>query len=112
LSVEITAENGIELTPDSPISLRIKMENTTGFCGVPLWAEVRWLTSDGVAVQTGETYAVFVNQEHCGSGRSIHSVTLSTEGPISPLSVQVCEISVKGYASRLYIPVTLVGVRE
>jgi hypothetical protein len=111
-TVEITAQNGIELTPDSPISLQVKIENATGFCGVPLWAEIRWITDDGVTVQSGEKYAVFVNQEHCGSGRSFHSVTLSAESSISPLSVQVCEISVKGYASRLYIPITLVGTRK
>jgi ADP-ribosylglycohydrolase len=111
-TVEITAQNGIELTPDSPVSLQVKIENATGFCGVPLWAEIRWITDDGVTVQSGEKYAVFVNQEHCGSGRSFHSVTLSAESSISPLSVQVCEISVKGYASRLYIPITLVGTRK
>ena len=108
-SVEIASENGIELTADSPIRLCVKIENTTGFCGAPLWAEIRWLTADGVAVTGGERYTVFVNQEHCGTGRSFHSVTLTADTPISPLSVQVCEISVRGYSSRLYIPVTLVG---
>ena len=110
-SVEIAAENGIELTPDAPVRLSVKIDNTMGFCGMPLWAEIRWLTSDGVAVENGERYAVFVNQEHCGTGRSLHTVTLTTEAPVSPLSVQVCEIAVKGYSSRLYIPVTLVGAR-
>ena len=110
-SVEITAENGIELSPENPVQLSVKIENTTGFCGMPLWAEIRWLTSDGVVVEKGDEYAVFVNQEHCGVGRSFHKVTLSTETPISALSVQVCEISVKGYASRIYVPVTLVGTR-
>ena len=111
-SVEIKAENGIELTPDNPIELSVKIENTTGFCGMPLWAEIRWLTCDGVSASGGDRYCVFVNQEHCGSGRSFHKVTLTTETPVSPLSVQVCEISVKGYASRIYIPVTLVGVKQ
>ena len=109
-SVEIASENGLELTPEAPIRLRVKIENTTGFCGMPLWAEIRWLTDDGVTVPTGEKYAVFVNQEHCGTGVSFHEVVLSAEKPLSPLSVQVCEISVKGYSSRIYIPVTLVGV--
>ena len=111
-NVEITAENGIALTPDSPIQLTLKLENVTGFCGMPLWAEIRWLTADGVSVQGGGAYTVFVNQEHCGTGRSFHKVTLTAESPIPPLSVQVCEIAVKGYASRLYIPVTLVGTKE
>ena len=79
---------------------------------MPLWVEVRWLTDDGVAVENGEKYAVFVNQEHCGTGRSFHKVTFTAESPIPPLSVQVCEIAVKGYASRLYVPVTLVGTKE
>lgn len=110
-SVEIMAENGIELTPEGPLQLTVKIENTTGFCGMPLWAEIRWLTCDGVTVQGGDKYAVFVNQEHCGTGRAFHQVTLTAEAPIPPLSVQVCEISVKGYASRIYVPITLVGAR-
>ena len=110
-SVEISAPNGIELTPDSPVSLRVKIENATGFCGIPFRAEIRWLTADGVTVTTGDTYAVFVPQEHCDTGRTVHDVTLSTEKPSSPLSVQICEITAKGYPSRLYIPVTLVGTR-
>ena len=109
--VEITAQNGIELMPNSSLSFCVKIENATGFCGIPFWAEIRWLTSDGVTVSSGNTYAVFVNQEHCGSGRALHTVTLSTEHLASPLSVQVCEITAKGYPSRLYIPVTLVGTQ-
>ena len=111
LSVEITAENGIELSPETPVQLSLKLENISGFCGMPLWAEIRWITVDGVSVEGGNKYAVFVNQEHCGTGRAFHSVTLTTDAPISPLSLQVCEISVKGYSSRIYVPVTLIGAR-
>lgn len=110
-SVEITAKDGIELSQDTPVQLSVKIDNTTGFWGAPLWADIRWLTADGVTVQGGASYAVFVNQEHCGTGRAIHTVTLTAEAPIPALSVQVCEISVRGYASRIYIPVTLVGAR-
>jgi ADP-ribosylglycohydrolase len=111
LSVEITAEKGIELVVDAPVELLVRMENIAGFCSVPIWAEIRWLTADGVEVQNGERYAVFVNQEHCGTGVALHKVTLTTEAPVPSLSVQVCEISVKGFSSRIYIPVTLVGAR-
>ena len=93
------------------MQLSVKIDNTTGFWGAPLWADIRWLTADGVTVQGGASYAVFVNQEHCGTGRAIHTVTLTAEAPIPALSVQVCEISVRGYSSRIYIPVTLVGAR-
>lgn len=111
LSVEITAEQGIEISPEKPVELSVKLDNIAGFCSAPLWTEIRWLTADGVAVEGGEKYAVFVNQEHCGTGRAIHKVTLTTELPVSPLSVQVCEVTVKGFSSRIYVPVTLVGAR-
>ncbi|MBQ9116933.1 MAG: ADP-ribosylglycohydrolase family protein [Clostridia bacterium] len=111
LSVEITAPNGIDIAPLSPVPLNVKIENVAGFMGMPLWADVRWLTPDGISVEGGNEYNVFVNQEHCGTGRAFHDVNIIAEGALQPLNTLVCEISVKGYSSRIYVPVTLVNAR-
>lgn len=111
MDVEITAKNGIDISAENPVTLNVKLENTTGFMGMPLWAEIRWLVPEGINVEGGREYNVFVNQQHCGVGRSFHGVTITAEGALQPLSTLVCEISVKGYSSRIYVPVTLVNAR-
>ncbi len=111
MDVVITATEGIDLSPDTPVKLSIRMDSTLGFCAVPAWATVRWLLPDGVKVEGGEEYSVFLNQKHCGTGRAFHDVTLTCEAPVAPLTTAVCEISVKGFASRIYIPVTLMNAR-
>lgn len=111
MDVVITAKSGIELTPESPVELSIKMDSTLGFTAVPLWASCRWLLPEGVSIDGGEEYGVFLNQKHCGTGRAFHEVTLRCESALAPLTTVVCEISVKGFCSRIYIPVTLVHAR-
>ena len=111
LNVTITSEDGIELSPQNPIRLNIRMDNTVGFCTTPLWTNIRWLLPEGVSIEGGNEYKVFVNQKHCGTGRAYHAVTLSTDRPIAPFTTCVCEISTYGFSSKIYIPVTLVNAR-
>ena len=111
LDVEITAKEGIDIKPETPLELEIRLENTTGFMGMPLWANVRWILPDGFTIEGGQEYNVFVNQEHCGLGRSFHKINIIAQYGLQPLNTLVCEIYVKGYSSRIYVPVTLVSSR-
>ena len=111
LDVKITAPNGIEISPDSELNLNILMENTTGYFGMPLYVNVRWLLPDGISVVGGNEYTVFVDQHHCGLGRSAHSVMLKTEAAQKPLVNAVCELTVPGYPTKIYVPVSLISTK-
>ena len=111
LNVTVTAPNGIEIRPDSELPLNILIENTTGYFGMPLYTNVRWLLPDGVSVIGGNEYTVFVNQHHCGLGRSRHSVSLKVESPQKSLINAVCEITVTGYPTKIFVPVSLVSAK-
>ena len=111
MQVLITSEDGIELTPENPLTLTVRMDNAIGFCTTPLWTTVRWLIPEGISIDGGNEYKVFLNQKHCGTGRAFHTVTLTTDRPIAPFTTVVCEINATGYASRIYIPITLVNAR-
>lgn len=111
LKVEITAPEGIEIAPESELSLNIRIENTTGYFGAPLYANVRWLLPEGMSIVGGNEYGVFTNQHHCGLGRSAHSVTIRTETAQKPLVTAVCELTVPGYPTKIYVPVSLVSAK-
>ncbi len=111
--LDVTAvTDEISIAAGSRVTLNIHMENTYGSHGsVPLHAFMRWITPEGIAVEGGSQYAVFVNQRHCGTGYSDHTVTLAVESVPAPLTNVVCEITVSGYSSKIYLPITLVAGR-
>ena len=101
LKVSIQATGGIEVSPNSETPLTLTLENTTGYMGMPLNVNVRWLLPEGVTVNGGNEYTVFVNQHHCGLGKSTHTVTLTTEMAKTPLLTAVCEVTVPGYPTKI-----------
>ena len=111
LDVKITVPNGINITPETSLPLNVFMENTTGYMGVPLHANIRWLIPEGISIEGGNEYSAFINQHHCGLGRNSHSVTLKVESVRNPLTNVVCEITVPGYPTKIYIPVSLICAR-
>lgn len=111
LDVIIKAKNGIDIAPESCVDLDILINNVSGFMGAPLNVEIRWLLPDGFEIVGGNRYNVFVNQKHCGFGRHMHSVSVKVNNVSEPVNNLVCELSVRGYASKIYIPVTVVASR-
>ena len=111
LDVRITAPNGIDIAPGSETQLEVVLENTTGYMGMPMYVNLRWLTPEGITVEGGNEYTVFVNQLHCGLGKNKHTVTLKTEAAQKPLTNVVCELTVPGCPTKIYVPVSLVSVR-
>lgn len=111
LDVKITAPNGIEIAQGSDLSLDVLIENTTGYMGMPLYANIRWLMPEGISIVGGNEYSVFVNQHHCGLGRCRHTVILTVETAQKPLVNAVCEITVPGYPTKIYVPVSLVSIK-
>lgn len=111
LDVKITAPDGIDIAPEHTLSLNVMIENAVGYMGVPLYANLRWLLPEGITVDGGSEYAVFVNQHHCGRGRNVHTVTLNIASVPHPLVHGVCEVTVPGYPTKIYVPVSLVGAR-
>ena len=111
LRVTVTAPKGIELTREQPLPLQLSLENSSGYMGVPMHVNVRWLLPDGIRVDGGAEYSVFVNQHHCGVGRSRHTVTVCVDSPTTPLVNVVCELTVTGFPTKIYVPVTLVTAR-
>ncbi len=112
ISVTITAKDGIDLARDAALRFSVLIENTAGELSAPLNVALRWLTPDGMRIEGGNEYFAFVNQHHCGSARNIHEVTLTVEGtPAAAIVNIVCELTIPGFASKVYVPVTLVNGR-
>ncbi len=108
LYVRITAPDGINISPETKLPLNVVIENTTGYMGVPLYANIRWLLPEGISVDGGDEYSVFINQHHCGLGRNIHSIMLNIESVRGALVNAVFELTVPGYPTKIYIPVALI----
>ncbi len=111
MNVMITAREGIEVASGTELNLDLKIENATSFCGAPLYTDIRWFTPEGMYVEGGNEYTAFVNQQHCGSGRNLHSVKLKVECVKTPVTTVICELTVRGFASKIYLPVTLICAR-
>lgn len=116
MDVKITARDGLDVAPGRELRFDVRIDNTTSYgrgtiCGMPLYADFRWIVPDGMRLEGGNSYTVFANQKHCGNGRSEHEVTLIVDEVRNATETLVCEISVRGMASKVYIPVTVVCAR-
>ncbi len=107
MDVVITALDGLDVSPESELAFKVTMRNNAGYVGIPFYADIRWITPDGMYIDGGNEYTAFVNQKHCGSGRNIHTVKLKVDSVDAAKNDLICEISVKGFASKIYIPVTV-----
>ena len=108
-NVCIKASDGIDMVAGGTVKLDLYIENAFCYSGVPYYADIRWLLPEGMSIEGGNMYTAFVNQQHCGSGRNLHSVTVNIETVRHPTETLVCEVSIKGFASKIYVPVTLVS---
>ena len=111
LDAKIIAPEGIEISNTNQLPLTVMIENTTGYMGMPLYANIRFLTPDGISIEGGNEYAVFINQYHCGSGNHSHNTNIIIEYNQKPLINIVCEITVPGFPTKIYIPVTLLNIK-
>ncbi len=111
MDVTVTARDGIDVAPEAELTFDLKIENTAGFLGAQIYTDIRWLTPEGMYIEGGNEYTAFVNQKHCGSGRNLHSVKLKVESVKAPVTNIVCELTVRGFASKIYVPVTVVYSR-
>ncbi len=111
LDVTVTARDGIDIYPECSLPLDVKINNVFGNVGVPVYADIRWITPEGMYIEGGNEYTAFVNQKHCGSMRNLHTVTLKCESVKNAVTNIVCEITLKGFSNKIYIPVTVVFAR-
>lgn len=111
LDVFIRAKNGIDVAHESTVDLDILINNVFDHTSVPLNVEIRWLLPDGFEIVGGNRYNVFVNHKFYGSGRHMHTVSININTVSEPVNNLVCELTVRGFASKIYIPVTLIVSR-
>jgi hypothetical protein len=104
----VEATRGIELSVDEPLPLELQIDNVAGFTSMPLYLEARFITPEGVSVVGGNKHAIFVNQVHCGNGRAKQTFEVVAENITDPVIDIVLELKVTSYATKIYIPITLI----
>ena len=104
----IEAPNGIDIANGERLQLDLRIDNVAGFYSMPLHLEANWITPEGVRIEGGNKHAIFVNQVHCSNGRAEKSFTVAADDIRDPYVKLTLELRVMSYATRIYIPVTLV----
>ena len=104
----VEATRGIELSVGEPLPLELQIDNVAGFTSMPLYLEARFITPEGVSVVGGNKHAIFVNQVHCGNGRAKQTFEVVAENITDPVIDIVLELKVTSYATKIYIPITLI----
>ena len=104
----VEAPKGIELVSGEPLPLDLRIDNIAGFYSMPLYLEARFITPEGVSIVGGANHSIFVNQLHCSNGRTERTFEVIAENITDPMVNIVLELKVVSYATKIYVPITLV----
>ena len=104
----VEAPKGIELVSGEPLPLDLRIDNIAGFYSMPLYLETRFITPEGVSIVGGANHSIFVNQLHCSNGRTERTFEVIAENITDPMVNIVLELKVVSYATKIYIPITLI----
>ena len=75
----IEAKEGIELGCGRPLPLVLRVDSISGFCSMPLYLNVRFITPEGISIEGGAEHVIFANQLHCSNGSSPDGPTNSAQ---------------------------------
>ncbi len=111
LDVKILACDGIEASAGNVLNFKVKLENRAKV-GMAFHVNMRFFTPDGMSIEGGNEYSVFTNHRHWGTSFNTHDIKLVVESINKPMEAVVCEASIAGLASKVYVPITLIHSKQ